>query len=99
MVISNITSIETIDDLRLFVYRTLCSDHELLMNTFPTSETMIRKHSGQRCGMMFCLHGPRMTKFSAIWEQQRNRVLFYDPQGERYRQTTFEQSAVSELEL
>lgn len=99
MVISNITSIETLDELQHFVYRTLCQDHELLMNAFPTSEILIRKPDGQGCGVMFCLHGPRTTKFSAIWEQSRNRVLFYGPQGERYQQITLEESSVGALQL
>jgi hypothetical protein len=37
--------------------------------------------------MFFCLHGPRAVKFSAIWETDRNQVLFYDSNGERFQKT------------
>jgi hypothetical protein len=33
--------------------------------------------------MFFCLHGPRSTKFTAIWETDRNTVLFYGSAGQR----------------
>jgi hypothetical protein len=35
---------------------------------------------------MFCLHGPRAVKYSAIWEKEKGRVLFYGPSGKRYHQ-------------
>jgi hypothetical protein len=35
------------------------------------------------CGMLFCLHGPRAVKFTAVWETERNTVLFYGSTGER----------------
>jgi hypothetical protein len=45
--------------------------------------------------MMFCVHGPRAVNFTAIWEKQKNRVFFYGPRGERYRQTTLDDSPVA----
>jgi hypothetical protein len=39
------------------------------------------------CGIQFCLHGPRATKFTAIWETDRNQVLFYGSRGERFLKT------------
>ena len=36
---------------------------------------------------MFCLHGPRAVKFTAIWETEHNRVLFYGSTGERFQKT------------
>ncbi|MBR5626309.1 MAG: hypothetical protein IKW74_01650 [Thermoguttaceae bacterium] len=99
MVSSNITSIKTLDDLQLFVYQTLCRDHELLMNAFPTTETIIRKSNGNSCGMMFCLHGPRTVKFTAIWEMEKNRIFFYGPCGERYQQVTLKESPVNEIDI
>jgi len=92
MVSNNISSIKTIDELQKYVYATLCSDHELLTDAFPTTETAIRKNNGDVCGMMFCVHGPRTVNFTAIWEKQKNRVFFYGPRGERYRQTTLDDS-------
>lgn len=84
MVTQTTEAIESLADLKYFVYQTLCRDHELLMNAFPTTETLLRRGKNHSCGMMFCLHGPRAVKFSAIWERERNRVLFYGPNGKRY---------------
>ncbi len=90
MVSNNISSIKTLEELRRYVYATLCDDHELLSDAFPTSETTIRKNNGDECGVMFCVHGPRAVNFTAIWEKRKNRVFFYGPLGERYRQTTLD---------
>ena len=38
---------------------------------------------GKPCGIYFRLHGPRATQFSAIWETDRNQILFYGSGGER----------------
>ncbi|MDR2117729.1 MAG: hypothetical protein LBP87_15230 [Planctomycetaceae bacterium] len=86
MVTTTIDSIESLSDLKCFVYRTLCHDHDLMVNAFPTSETILKRGQLQPCGMMFCLHGPRAVKFSAIWEKDSNRILFYGPTGKRYSQ-------------
>lgn len=86
MVTSTIDSISSLADLKLFVYQTLCRDHDLLINAFPTTETLLKRGHAGSCGMMFCLHGPRAVKFSAIWEKANNRVLFYGPNGKRYQQ-------------
>ncbi|MBQ2683672.1 MAG: hypothetical protein IJG83_05510 [Thermoguttaceae bacterium] len=99
MVTSNISSIASLDDLQGFVYKTLCNDYELLPDTFPTTENVLRKSNGECCGMMFCLHGPRKVKFTAIWEQSKNRIFFYGPSGDRYLQVDIEPSPVSELAL
>jgi len=85
MVTATTTEVGSMADLKYFVYQTLCRDHQLLLNAFPTSETVIKKGNDD-CGIMFCLHGPRMVKFSAIWEKEKNRVLFYGPTGKRYMQ-------------
>lgn len=47
-----------------------------------TERILVR--GGKPCGMYFCLHGPRATKFTAIWETDRNQVLFYGSRGERF---------------
>jgi len=84
MVTATTTEIGSMADLKYFVYQTLCRDHELLLNAFPTTETLLKRNNDDCCGVMFCLHGPRATKFSAIWEKDNNRVLFYGPTGKRY---------------
>jgi hypothetical protein len=42
--------------------------------------------------MYFCLHGPRATQFTAIWETDRNQVLFYGSRGERFLKTQLVES-------
>ena len=37
------------------------------------------------CGIYFCLHGPRNVKLTAIWETDRNSILFYANNGHRYQ--------------
>lgn len=86
MVTTTIDSINSLSDLKYFVYQTLCKDHDLLLNSFPTTETVLKQGNNARCGLMFCLHGPRAVKFSAIWEKSHNRILFYGPNGKRYLQ-------------
>jgi hypothetical protein len=76
--------IQTLDDLRHYVKNILCLENQLEIDAFPLTErTLIR--SNRPCGVMFCLHGPRAVKLSAIWETERNTVLFYDQTGERFR--------------
>ena len=98
MVTQDIHSIRSFSDLRRFVYQTLCHDHELLMNSFPTTETCLRQ-AGDACAVMFCLFGPRSVKFSAIWEKETNRVLFYGPSGKRYMQVELTDVAPLDEEL
>ena len=50
-----------------------------------TERVLVR--GGKPCGICFCLHGPRSMKFSAIWETDRNRILFYGSRGERFQKT------------
>jgi len=50
-----------------------------------TRKILVR--GGKPCGIYFCLHGPRGVKFTAIWETDRNCVLFYGCGGERFQKT------------
>jgi hypothetical protein len=52
------------------------------VGAFELTEKVLRRQAGL-CGMYFCLHGPRSVKFIAIWETDRNTVLFYGSGGER----------------
>lgn len=73
-----------INDLRHFVNETLCNPDHLEPDCFPMTERMLIR-GGSPCGMLFSLHGPRSVVLSAIWETDRNTLLFYDSSGERYR--------------
>lgn len=90
MVSDSISSIKTLEDLQDYVYTTLCDDNDLLVDAFPKSKRAIRRSTGELCGLMFCVHGPRTVDFTAIWERRQNRIFFYGPTGERYRQTIVE---------
>ena len=95
MVTATTTEVGSLVDLKSFVYQTLCRDHELLLNAFPTSETVLRRNNDDCCGILFCLYGPRMVKFSAIWEKEKNRILFYGPTGKRYLQVELRNAEIT----
>ncbi len=78
--------IEDINDLREFVNTTICSYFQLQAGAFRMTERLLIR-GGKPCGIFFCLHGPRATKFTAIWETDGNQVLFYGCRGERVLKT------------
>lgn len=75
--------IQTLDELRDYVNNTLCQHNQLEPGAFPLTERILVR-ADRPCGIYFCLHGPRAVKFSAIWETERNTVLFYGATGERF---------------
>lgn len=78
--------LESVEDLRDYVNTTICSYYQLQSGAFRMSERVLVR--GEKpCGIYFCLHGPRATKFTAIWETDRNQVLFYGSRGERFLKT------------
>jgi hypothetical protein len=80
--LSSPEQINNVDGLKQYVVEALCEQNELELGAFPVSERMLVR-AGTPCGLFFCLHGPRSVKFTAIWETERNTVLFYDSTGER----------------
>lgn len=78
--------INDLNDLRDYVHETLCNQNELELGVFPFNERILVR-SGKPCGILFCLHGPRSVKFTAIWETQQNTILFYGSSGERMKRT------------
>jgi len=76
--------IKNLTDLRNFINETICENEQLEPGAFPTSERILLR-SGTPCGIYFCVHGPRSVKFTAIWETDRNSVLFYNSGGQRYQ--------------
>jgi hypothetical protein len=78
--------IHELNDLRSYVHTTLCEQNELAQGAFEITERILVR--GRRpCGILFCLHGPRSVKLTAIWETDRNTVLFYGSTGERTHKT------------
>jgi hypothetical protein len=75
--------IQTLAQLRAYVNAIICQHHQLEVGAFPLSERILVQ-SDRPCGIYFCLHGPRAVTLSAIWEMQRNMILFYDSTGQRF---------------
>lgn len=81
---SSFQQIDSMDALREFVNSVICEHGELEEGTFPMTEQVLRR-GGEPCGIRFCLHGPRATLFTAIWETDENQVLFYGSSGKRFQ--------------
>ena len=77
-----VVELRNLNDLRNFVSETLCSLNDFEVGAFAITERILVR--GDRpCGVFFCLHGPRSVRITAIWETDRNTVLFYGETGER----------------
>ena len=84
--LTSIREVYSLDELRDYVNETLCEHHHLQIDAFEMTERVLRR-GGRPCGVFFCLHGPRSVRFTAIWETDRNCILFYGPTGERFLKT------------
>ncbi len=83
---THVLQLDALDTIREYVNSTICEQFQLQLGCFPLTErTLIR--GGKPCGVYFCVQGPRAVRFTAIWETDRNRILFYGPTGERYLNT------------
>ncbi len=89
--LTRLQQINNVEDLRNYVNATLCNQYQLLFGAFPLTERVLRR-GDKPCGIYFCLHGPRATRFSAIWETDRNKILFYGSGGERFQTTQLTES-------
>ena len=83
--------IHDLEDLRKYVHRTICQYNELEENAFEVTERILIRN-GHPCGIFFCLHGPRSVRLTAIWETDRNSVLFYGSAGQRLQTTRLSQA-------
>jgi hypothetical protein len=78
--------ISDITHLRQFVSHTLCQQNDFEEGIFQVTERILTR--GDRpCGIFFCLHGPRSVKLTAVWETEKNSILFYGQTGERFKKT------------
>lgn len=66
--------ISTLEDLRAFVLRTVCTGQQLLPDTVRVSKQILVRQ-GKPCGLQFTLNGPRSVQFSAIWMLAARRSL------------------------
>lgn len=79
----NLEAIRTLDDLRAFIHHTLCRRENILEDQFGLTETPLTRN-GTRCGLQFCLQGPRSIRLEAIWVADRNLLYCYDARGIRF---------------
>ena len=85
--------IDNLNELRIYIQNTICQQNELQVGAFDITERILVR--GRRpCGIFFCLHGPRSVKLTAIWETDRNTILFYSSRGERVGKTQLVQAPV-----
>jgi hypothetical protein len=78
--------IKDIKQLRQFVSHTLCQQNDFEEGIFQVTERILTR-ADQPCGIFFCLHGPRSVKLTAVWETEKNTILFYGSTGERFKRT------------
>lgn len=82
---------DDLNQLRKFVSHTLCQWNDIEVGVFHITESVITR--GERpCGIFFCLHGPRSVKLTAIWETDKNTILFYGSTGEKFQKTELTQA-------
>lgn len=84
--LTSLHQVRDLDDLREYVNETLCDHYQLQNDAFRMTERVLRR-GNRPCGIYFCLRGPRAVEFAAIWEADRNQVLFYGSTGERILRT------------
>ena len=81
-----VQQIYNLEDLRDYVNETLCEFNQLQLDAFDMIQRILHR-AGKPCGIYFCLYGPRGVRFTAIWETDRNSILFYGSNGERFQKT------------
>ena len=83
--------VETLEELRQFVADTLGRLEMLKSDQFELTQQVLYR-AQQPCGVLYCLHGPRALRLSAIWDTDQNRILFYGSCGRRMHSTTLERA-------
>jgi len=78
-----VDAVQSLNELREFIHRTLCEKENLLADQFSMSEMQLFRR-GRDCGLQFLLRGPRSVRLGAIWASDHNTIYFYDAHGVRY---------------
>ena len=84
--VTSVLQFGNLNDVRDFVNEIFCNYYQLEFGAFKMTERLLLR-GGEPCGIHYCLHGPRAVRFTAIWETEQNRILFYDSTGERFLKT------------
>jgi hypothetical protein len=82
----SVDNLNNLNDLRSYVHKTICDQNELELGAFLITERILVRNR-RPCGIFFCLHGPRSVRLTAIWETDRNTILFYSSSGQRVLKT------------
>lgn len=91
------TSLPSYHAVEQFVLSTLCEAERLDPASTPMFAMPLTR-SGQVCGLLFEIQGPRRLRKQAVWTPEENRILFYDASGRRYLETRLAQGpGVAEL--
>jgi hypothetical protein len=92
---STMERINNLENLRNYVHEILCQHSQFEFGAFRMTERILVR-GGKPCGIFFCIHGPRSVKVTAIWETERNTILFYGSTGERFHRTQLAKAPVLE---
>jgi hypothetical protein len=84
--VEHTTRLRNLQDIRQYISQTLSQIDLLQPDSYHLSEHMLMRN-GKPCGLYFCLHGPRSVRLTAIWETDRNTILFYGSCGTRIQKT------------
>jgi hypothetical protein len=89
------TDFNNLIQLKKFVSRTLCQLNDFEEGIFQVTEKILIR-CGEKCGILFCLHGPRSVRLTAIWETVTNTVIFYGSTGEKIHRTEVDYDPATE---
>jgi hypothetical protein len=86
LMLESTKSITCIEELRSYVAGALGKLEMLRAEQFELTQQLLCR-GGKPCGIYFQLQGPRALVLSAIWETERNTILFYGSCGTRVHRT------------
>ncbi len=81
-------------ELRNFVSQKLCQINDFEDGVFQVTERILIR-CGKACGILFCLHGPRSVKSTAVWETVTNTIIFYGSTGEKVHRTQLPNQSIA----
>jgi hypothetical protein len=82
---NTVVCLPSLDALREHVRNILCAHDQLDPAQTPMHQSVITR-SGRPCGLFFQVQGPRLVKTYAVWAGEEDRILFYDSNGQRFRE-------------
>lgn len=71
------------EEVSRHVNQVLCQWENLEPGQFALTDRPLDL-GGAPWGVLYCLHGPRSTRPTAVWQRERDLILFYDSAGQRF---------------